>query len=147
MNNINQQIFNRVWLHLMTQDRPSRNASGALALYGTDGTRSAVGCLIRREDYMPGMERLPFTDVTTMAPISRTMGCSIADINPHVLTALEEVHDDTIPALWDEDLKALAITHGLDPQPFPHIGNYVSAWIGRHIRARRDEHDGFGRGV
>jgi hypothetical protein len=51
-----QEIFDRVAVHLLTQKVHSINGIGECCYRGNNNTRCAVGCLIDDEEYHPDMK-------------------------------------------------------------------------------------------
>jgi len=114
-----QEIFDKVATHLMTQLKraekrrvPSYGSAGdTYCRYRTDeGLSCAVGCLIKDEDYSPGME-----------------GRSVHNLNltylkkeVYFLAKLQAIHDMEDVKNWGADLGALAEEYGLTPPKVLH---------------------------
>jgi hypothetical protein len=102
-----QEIFDKVAVHLLTQNRVSMNEKNDLCAYrGVDGLKCAVGVLIPDEFYSPeiettGAENLPEW-VWKAMDIDQTEG------NVELLDRLQRTHDDFGPESWVADLKKVA---------------------------------------
>ena len=97
-----EQIFSTVKEHLLTQNR--RSLSGNRCMYrGHDNTKCAVGCLITDEQYKPEMEGIRvfglITDHEALKPLAEHL---------HLLTALQDVHDNIAVQDWPEALTLVA---------------------------------------
>jgi hypothetical protein len=57
-----QEIFDKVALHLLTQGRPARE-SGSCKYRTPGGRKCAIGCLIEDDQYTPKMEGLRISQV------------------------------------------------------------------------------------
>lgn len=97
-----QQIFDKVVVHLHEQNEQSMNAeSGGCAYRGDNGLMCAVGCLITDEAFNPKFNILSVrNDEVFKMLIASGVSVSYADEDDTVLLleSLQEIHDDPIYA-------------------------------------------------
>jgi hypothetical protein len=117
MNMTQQEIFDKVTMHLLRQGKKSQSAGdNTTCLYrGPDGTSCAVGCLIKDEFYFSSLENLGVdtTEVIEALRQSGVMGASFSSLG--LLNDLQKLHDYANPSEWKEELSALAKRWGLSP--------------------------------
>lgn len=104
-----QQIFDRVAVHLIEQGEPSLAYAGvSLCMYrGGEGRMCAVGRLIPDNAYDPDMERKSVLDLFNEFP--RAMQVAGLEWRQRwLLQALQDVHDNHNPKDWDEQLGKVA---------------------------------------
>lgn len=113
----NQQIFDKVALHLLKQGKRAMsdwgNPNGLSCSYrGEDGTSCAVGCLIPDEHYVPAMEGAGgvYNNRLVRDALTR-VGIDLMQ-SERLLSALQAMHDDA-RSVWKEDLRGIAFSFGL----------------------------------
>jgi len=105
----NQEAFNKVVKHLLAQMKQS--SKGDNCLYrGPNGTKCAIGCLIPDELYDPKMEN---TIAFNIKHFNNKMLMLFNGIDIDLLEALQEVHDQSSPDQWTNNLKLVAENHNL----------------------------------
>lgn len=114
----NQEIFDRVYKHLMSQGKRAYDASGGCAYRGTHGTRCAVGCLIPDAVYTPDIEGagIPGAKDKTIRGKALSNVLKASGLPPtawDLLADLQEVHDDRPPEHWAEALTEVAHRYAL----------------------------------
>lgn len=107
-----QSIFNKVYRHLLKQNKKSRARIGgtgkiSCAYRGDNGLRCAVGCLIPNKAYSPKMEGL---SVECISGGDYRSFPSLDWMHKHrfLLSDLQKVHDRVKPSAWPTKLKELA---------------------------------------
>src|ERR1700739_42157 len=108
-----QQVFDKVAVHLLTQNEQSMNPSGAFCKYrGANGLSCAVGCLVDDKHYDPQMEDKSPDCIEVMKVLRHTV-----DIDNHgissLLNELQLLHDGHEPKEWFWGLASLAKEFGL----------------------------------
>lgn len=110
-----QEIFDRVKAHLLAQGERSvtvRKSVSICAYRGADGRKCAIGVLIPDDRYSAAIETLAASDSAIMALI----GLTPTDTDQaELLDALQHIHDDILPSLWEGALRSIARSHGLKP--------------------------------
>lgn len=106
----NQEVFDRVVKHLLTQMKHSTSESNQICMYrGDRGLRCAIGCLIPDELYRPWMELTQIDQILEEVPaLSQHIGEDL-----HLLYSLQSIHDCFKPQYWREKLVSLARNRGL----------------------------------
>lgn len=106
----NQEIFDTVAKHLLTQKRRSKGVNSDASMYrGKDGLKCAIGCLITDEEYNKNFEgRSIFTLVKEEGHLQRFRK------NLSILIELQKVHDDVFPIFWKLELMGIASKFGLN---------------------------------
>lgn len=61
-----QEIFDKVFTHIMKQGKPALNSKGECVYRGKNGLTCAAGCLIDDEQYSPQMEGTTFVGASTI---------------------------------------------------------------------------------
>jgi hypothetical protein len=116
-----QEIFDRVAAHLLTQGVQAKNSQEDYLYRTNDGLKCAVGCLIDDDAYDPALEGLGVTsDSDALDHALRES--NIDTDNPrvcHLLTDLQRLHDnhpsepdDPLPE-WRAGLTTVASDNGL----------------------------------
>ena len=109
----NQEIYNKVRAHLLTQMKKSQLPSGMCAYRGEGGTSCAVGCLIEDEHYSASIENAPIYCVSerhneNLNALTRALVNSIggypSDSCIKLLGDLQQCHDRDDPENWEEHL-------------------------------------------
>lgn len=115
-------VFTRVKAHLLQQGRralvdpdPGAIAAGACAYRGHDGTKCAIGCLIKDEFYTPLMEGPSIYQVSVQLALAQSLGCGHEELSEHLvfLRRLQKIHDEEEPDVWATKLNQLARDEGL----------------------------------
>lgn len=131
----NQEIFDKVSKHLLEQAMPAFDPiTNGCRYRGANGTKCAVGCLIKDEFYSPDLEN----NRVGHPRVTRAVGASLNEVitaeTEALLSALQRVHDRAtstvhrnryrnragnlsptkIKAAWKEDLQEVAQQHGLE---------------------------------
>lgn len=111
-----QEIFNKVYTHLMAQGRRAMQVSPYGVEYcmyrAPDGGKCAIGCLIPDEMYSERMENRP---VSGMLTDFKDVGALLdRENNRAFLSRLQRVHDEHQPDEWKGALYTLAGQYGLE---------------------------------
>lgn len=96
-----QEIFDKVYRHLMTQKTRSTDAYGRCVYRSEKGLKCAAGCLIEDAEYDPSMEHRNWFGAA-LKPIREKIG------HESLVFDLQDIHDNTPPELWEEALKHYA---------------------------------------
>lgn len=112
-----QEIFDKVVTHLLTQGRQSlvdENLFGGCAYRGHDGTKCAVGCLISDEAYVPALEGQGVYQDDVRAALAAS-GVDVVGSSRKfdLLCYLQDLHDYSAPINWAHELEGVAHTFGL----------------------------------
>lgn len=104
-----QQVFDQVMKHLLTQKERSKHENGPCAYRGEQGRMCAAGCLIADEEYFPAMDdHGSGLDWSSVVLKGYAVGTHM-----DLIEALQMIHDNSHPQLWEAQLKALASQEGL----------------------------------
>jgi hypothetical protein len=88
-----QEIFDKVTTHLLTQGKRSIDEKKHICLYrGPNGTKCAVGCLIKDEFYHAGLEENLSTSVAIHRALTRS-GIEVTKEVEGFLRNLQRLHD------------------------------------------------------
>lgn len=99
-----QEVFNKVYCHLMTQ--MMRCEDGITCLYrDDDGLKCAAGCLIPDEEYKLEMEGNGWSHL-----VSEGM---VPPEHKQLIIDLQHIHDGVSIDMWKEQLREIALNHGL----------------------------------
>ena len=106
-----QEIFDKVTVHLLTQNLKSRETPwGGKCKYRDDrGHKCAVGILIPDELYKPEMEGFTYAALRRGYPELGFM-----DWSTTLPTALQMMHDGKEPYEWKKELRSIANGYKLD---------------------------------
>jgi hypothetical protein len=124
----NQEIFNKVYVHLLAQGRKSEEKdAGSCAYRSPEGLSCAVGCLIQDEFYSLGFEGLSIAAATCTDPDSKDKALlkALTDsgidviLSRKLLCELQDIHDNSSPELWRTHLEGLAQELGLTVPEMP----------------------------
>jgi hypothetical protein len=116
----NQEIFDKVVHHLLTQGKPA--LEGGSCRYRTaDGLKCAIGCLITDDAYDASLEGrgIVFTNVLNALTQS---GIPVTEDNGGLLIRLQSLHDYTDSEMWGYKLQKIARNYKLQYNP-PAINN------------------------
>ena len=125
----NQEIFDKVAVHLLTQNKQSRTGDVGCAYRGNDGLSCAIGCLIPDAEYtqdiegwlLPARLKTLSLDIDPeerekgsekLADILRSVG--VPDTAFELLSQLQNIHDAYQPASWKERLAKCAQDNCVD---------------------------------
>lgn len=104
-----QTVFNQVATHLLTQNKQSlshkRAGFDACRYRGPRGLKCALGCLIADGEYKRSFEGEAWDGLVDAA--------KVPSAHLDLLTALQEVHDESLPEEWREKLRGVAKLFGL----------------------------------
>lgn len=103
-----QEIFDQVKNHLLTQNKASMREGGTCVYRGPNGLKCAAGCLIGDDEYLPEMDRAYGT--TWLALAGRGL---VPQEHKDFIIELQNVHDDWSPSSWPDKLNKLAGKKGL----------------------------------
>ena len=108
MNNIEQELFNRVKTHLLNQgeraDSDVQNAGIYECVYhSSSGLKCAIGCLITDEVYRPSMEGEDINDDLVYNGL-RDSGIDMSGKTVSILRKMQHVHDCADPSEWSESI-------------------------------------------
>ncbi len=112
----NQQLFNKVATHLLRQGKQALAPGGEGCRYrGDQGTKCAVGCLIKDEDYDYAIEGQGIL----VNNLNGIQASSLLEFTPtddqlNLLDKLQAIHDSAQPPEWCAFLRDFAHRHGLD---------------------------------
>lgn len=114
-----QEIFDKVARHLFTQGKPSvleyEIGDTRCRYRGEDGTKCAIGILIKDEFYTPEIEDLNMRSDTVRKIVRLSLGVSRLGVGvADLLGCLQQVHDGEDPKFWPEDLRSTAMEFGLN---------------------------------
>src|SRR4051812_34996113 len=105
----NQEAFDKVVRHLLTQNKGSRNTETCL-YRGPDGLMCAVGCLIPDDQYTPALDGdgigAEVSEIIDSVP-------ALAGLDLDLLTDLQVVHDSSSVEDWRHELLKVANKHDL----------------------------------
>lgn len=102
---IQQEMFDRVARHLLTQKAQSLNEWGKCAYRGEEGRMCAIGALMPDDKYKPEFDLLGGQS----AGCPKIMeACGYGLYERDLAVALQVVHDDTPPESWRAELRAVA---------------------------------------
>jgi len=110
---INQETFDKVVRHLGKQKEKSVGPTGACKYRGLNGLQCAAGCLISDEDYRLTMEGCSI--VTTSRDIFACLGVIIEGERIHLVSSLQNIHDECVVPAWRSKLLKLAKEYNLSP--------------------------------
>jgi hypothetical protein len=109
-----QQIFDQIANHLLTQNRKSQNKalvsknnSNNGCRYRHNGLKCAAGCLIGDNEYIAAaMEGKGWIELVREKIVPFTHG-------QYLIVQLQAIHDDYLPRMWSTQLNNVAGQHGL----------------------------------
>lgn len=106
-----QEIFDKVCKHLLTQGEQSLTVGGNCAYRSAGGTHScAVGCLITDANYSPGFEGSSVQATYVLEAVVASVG---REPSQRLLEDLQAVHDGGAVHNWAVQLRQVAAEHGL----------------------------------
>lgn len=108
----NQEIFDTVSKHLLTQNKKSMGTKGC-AYRGEDGCMCAVGALIRDEFYSEILEGNS-VQVKIVINALELSGLELTEATGYLLNRLQLLHDTNEPEDWKVGLKNIADIFNLE---------------------------------
>lgn len=102
-----QEVFDKVAEHLLTQHRQSLLSSGKCAYRGENGLMCAAGCLIPDDLYDLSMECLDWEQLVKNKFIPEHQHYNLID-------NLQYVHDSFFPIGWKAKLREIAFEFDLE---------------------------------
>lgn len=105
----NQETFDKVAAHLLTQGRKSTDKHGNCLYRSPEGLACPVGCLFPDDEYSSKMEGRVIDEV-----VAEDYPESLAGLSVRLLKDLQKVHDLHKPPQWREQLMAVAKEHNLN---------------------------------
>lgn len=105
-----QEVFNQVAVHLLTQNDKSF-IDGGCAYRGDNNLKCAAGCLIADDEYDEKMEDLDWYNMTLYGHAPKE--------HRSIIHRLQKVHDNYHPREWKQLLKGVAHAHGLTMPNIP----------------------------
>jgi hypothetical protein len=127
--NRNQQLFDEVAVHLMTQMEKSVSQYGTCQYRSHNGKTCAVGCLIDPKRYRRTMEGVAIsTDLTeddsVVRALERSVGFTLTPDHLSLLAELQDIHDTYSPDEWHIELTRLAAGRGLNDDVLGPLADY-----------------------
>ena len=96
-----QELFDQIVEHLLKQNKRSVNAQNEPAYYGLDGCKCPVGSLIPEDKYQKDFEGKGFYYVLLKLSLPRAY--------EWMMDRFEDIHYESPPEQWGDELKAMAI--------------------------------------
>lgn len=128
-----QEVFDAVVHHLLTQQAKAADDDGACLYRGPKGRTCAVGCLILDEDYSGAMEGKGITMISVLKALRANGVLAVNDYElqsfnsvegnvPYdsltkvgqLLRVLQLIHDEETPDTWAACFRTLGRAHKLD---------------------------------
>lgn len=100
-----QEVFDQVAAHLLTQRQKSQISSGDCAYLAPNGLKCAAGCLIGEEEYDPGFETWGWHSLVKKGLVPNEHKWFILD--------LQALHDSCPVENWEVELAVFAKKRGL----------------------------------
>ncbi len=117
-----QEVFNQVYIHLLTQNERATqtDSSGETKCkYLTpEGLKCAVGCLITPEEYSISFEKKLVSGLVMYELLSPRLK-EIFSNNISLLQSLQGIHDCSEPHMWKEKLANVAENRGFTIPEMP----------------------------
>jgi len=105
----NQEVYDKVKAHLLSQNRKSLDANGDCAYRGENGAMCAIGVLIPDDMYHVGLEgKSCFSEAVSTAL------CQVR-VSFFLIRDLQDVHDNVYLSDWPTALERLAESYRLKP--------------------------------
>lgn len=99
----NQQVFDLVVTHLLTQGRRAEDVAGGCMYRAPEGMKCAVGFLLPDSEYRPEMEGEAAGSGSYITPVLQRIGVDL-----DLATSLQIVHDKQHPSDWVARLRIVA---------------------------------------
>lgn len=119
-----QEIFDKIAIHLLTQNERSALRNGACCYRVENGNSCAVGCLISDDVYErvgKNIEGMGVTQAPVLEALKDSIGFNLNQGQIQMLSDLQECHDWCKPDEWKEVLKNIAGDYGLRLDVFNHF--------------------------
>lgn len=100
----NQELFDEVVNHLLTQNARSLTPFGACAYRGYNGMKCAVGCLIEDSAYDSSMESYP----VMYLKVRNGLKYSLTRKQLAILVSLQVIHDEYEVSGWVDKIREIA---------------------------------------
>lgn len=124
-----QEVYNQVVEHLLTQKKKSTNGASGCVYRGSEGLMCAAGCLIADSEYQEAMDtgRIEnhfdedtdeldcFEFDTEWKNLIRFL--KVPDAHADLISRLQFAHDNHYPSGWPQALKDVGNRHGLSLPP------------------------------
>ena len=102
-----QEVFDYIANHLLTQNKQARLADGSECAYRTEGgLKCAAGCLIPDDLYKPEFEGKGYRGLVAIEHFDST--------HRDLIHRLQILHDDNQPEKWANELRDLALNLRLE---------------------------------
>jgi len=110
-----QEVFDTVATHLIKQGERSTSGTLYCKYRGDNGTKCAIGVLIKEEFYNADIEGCKATQVPVVIALSKSLKVDVTSIyaNSFPLSDLQKIHDETKPDMWSVKLKEFAKVYSL----------------------------------
>ena len=103
-----QEVFDKVYVHLLTQNVASLNEDKSCAYRGLKGRMCAVGCLITDDAYSFEIEGYPVDNIGVVEALEKS-GILVESVSDEwFLRDLQIIHDIKLPVKWETALKEFA---------------------------------------
>ena len=99
-----QELFNKVFTHLLTQKEQSMDSKGLCLYRGPKGLKCAIGVLIPDNEYKKTVESLSVIDLNHEVQLA----CGLDESNIDLAQELQAIHDGDSPSQWRYSLETLA---------------------------------------
>ena len=114
----NQELFDRIAIHLLLQAEKSEDYSNVCLYRSVEGNACAIGCLIKEEDYYHNntyreIEARNINASEVQSVVSKSLDVTLSKGNIGILEELQKIHDEYSPAQWFNSLSRLAETRNL----------------------------------
>jgi hypothetical protein len=110
-----EQIFYKVSKHLLEQNVQALGGSGVDCQYlGGGGKKCAIGCLIKKKYYTPGLEGLNLEDEELRIAVGESLGAVLSPEEISLLNSLQLIHDEQAPSYWKSSLRELGEDEGFE---------------------------------
>jgi hypothetical protein len=112
-----QQVFDQVSLHLLTQGRKSKKEGSAQCRYRYGQLMCAAGCLISEDEY-----RIEFDEGDECYWPQLAEQYLVPAAHLDLITSLQMVHDESEPERWGAKLRMVALNSNLSPAVVTNFG-------------------------
>lgn len=117
-----QEIFDTVAVHMLAQGKKSENEDGCL-YRGPNGTKCAVGVLIKDEIYRPILENRLVCERIIWEALEDS-GIEMDGDIEQLLMALQETHDHISVQTWKHQFGHIAKRHGLNTDAIAQFARF-----------------------
>lgn len=128
----NQEVFDIAARHLLTQMakaevmQPEISPEASRCLYrAPDGCKCAIGALIPDDLYQPEMDE-GATSIDSVLDRFPTIQTLFVDVNPFLLSDLQDIHDANVPSYWARSLRLTAHEYGLSTDVLDELAELQS---------------------